>query len=106
MIETFLIIVFVLFSIYFIISFYEVMIIALVNLVLGGMILLRIIHDMRDKKSISIYIASFGISFLIFYLNPKVFSFLSRFSILFYVQFAIMVFLIAQVLIFFSKKLG
>lgn len=104
-----MIIAIILFAIWAIFSLYELAILFLVNFVLLWLVGFRMIHDFKNKKKIAIYLISVSISaFLVMFKDiigmDKISRFLSRFMIIDSMKILLLVFVIAQILLFLNKK--
>ena len=98
-----------LFILWIIFTFYKLAILALVNLVIGGMIILRMYHDLRIKNYFSSYVGAFFITAGIIIagmssFTPTISRFLNRFMILIEVQILAALFIVAQGIIFIKKS--
>lgn len=100
----------ILFGIWLIFSFYQMAVLALVNLVIAGMIVLRMIHDFKTRKGIALYLVSLAVSVSLIMLKDKVgldavSRILSKFMIIGAVQMLMLVFLLAQIFLIVEPKL-
>ena len=100
----------ILFAVWSIFSLYELAILALINLIVGGAIVLRMIHDLRKRKNIALYFVSIAVStFLVLFKDSlgidTLSRILSKFMILEAVQILALVFVIAQAILAVDKKL-
>ncbi len=106
-----MIILIILFAVWLTFSFYKLAVLALINLVVGGMILLRIVHDVRDKKGITLYFLSIAVSTALILFKDLIgldiiSRVLSKFMILESVQIGLLVFVIAQLFLVLDKKIN
>ena len=100
----------ILFALWIVFDFYEMAFLALINIIVGGAIILRMIHNLKDKRNIALYLVSIAVStFLILFKNSlgiDMFSrILSKFMILEAVQILALVFLVAQVILAVDKRI-
>jgi hypothetical protein len=108
-IEILTIILIFLFAVWVIMSMYKFAVLALVNLIIGGIILLRMMHDFKKKKNIAYYLVAVAISTVLFLIRESIglgylSRLLSRAMILEAVQVLALVFIIAQILLLFQRK--
>ena len=109
LLPVFIFILVLLFIIWIIFAFYKLAILALVNLVIGGMIILRMYHDLKIKKYYSSYIGASIITAGIIWagtsnFTPVVSRFLSKFMIMEAVQILAALFIVAQAIIWIKKS--
>ncbi|MBD3164050.1 hypothetical protein GF323_02535 [Candidatus Woesearchaeota archaeon] len=97
-------IILILFGIWITLAFHAWALMALINLIFVSIIVLRLIHDAKDKKKLALYFVGIALAFTLIVFQEAagpspVSRFLSSFMLLQAVQLALLVFLLAQLLI-------
>lgn len=109
MLEIFImLILIVLFAVWIIFSFSSIAPLVLVNLLIGWIIVIRAIYDLKDKRKAAFYLLSISISLVIvfFRILEPISLILNRAAVIKGVQFALLVFVLAQLGIFIDQYLA